>query len=284
MLSTSQRTEILKATKMPKAILAIRTYPATLIIAVLLFIATLVMTAASMGTAGTGGDDGDSGSGIGGTGKSGEFGGSGFGGTGGPSPFVTSVTDSEPATPPPASNPSTPEIALSQALTDSLEQSAMVVETNSIVVSSDSPDEVDSPASVPDVSLPEKAPEVQLAEAPRVVREPAQTAVQVDPPVEARSGDGELIDNQAMDAQAEIAQQERSSSPSGRVAESMNTAASAESVAVKLETAAKENGQEIDRNTLPDRIQRPDLPPFQRVRPVDRASIMVPSRVQPMRI
>jgi hypothetical protein len=269
---------------MPKAILAIRTYPATLIIAVLLFIATLVMTAASMGTAGTGGDDGDSGSGIGGTGRSGEFGGSGFGGTGGPSPFVTSVTDSEPATPPPASNPSTPEIALSRALTDSLEQSAMVVETNSIVVSSDSPDEVDTTASGPDVSLPEKAPEVQLAQAPRVVREPAQTAVQVDQPVEARSGDGELIDKQAVDAQAEIAQQDRISSPSGLVAESLNVAASAESVAVKLETAAKENEQDIDRNSLPDRIQRPDLPPFQRVRPVDRASIMVPSRVQPMRI
>lgn len=270
---------------MPKAILAIRTCPATLIIALLLFMATLVMTAASMGTAGVGGgDDGDGGSGIGGTGKSGEFGGSGFGGTGGPSPFITSTNDQEPATPTPASNFSTPEIALSQALVDSVEQSAMVIETNSIVATGDTQDVVEPSISVQDMSLPEKAPEVQLAEAPPVVPERVQTSAQVDQSVEARSGDVEVFDEGALDAQLEVAQQVRISSPSDLAAESLNTAAGAESVSVKLETAAKESEQEIDRNALSDRIQRPDLPPFQRVRPVDRASIMVPSRVQPMRI
>lgn len=270
---------------MPKAILAIRTYPATLIIALLFFMATLVMTAASMGTAGVGGgDDEDGGSGIGGTGKSGEFGGSGFGGTGGPSPFITSVNDQESVTPTPASNSSTPEVALSQALTDSVEQSTMVIETNSIVATDDTPEIVEPPISVPDMSLPEKAPEVQLAEAPLAVPPRVQTSVQVEQPAATRSGDVEVFDEEAVDAQLQIVQQDQSNRSSRLVDESLNTAVDAESVSVKLETAAKESEQEIDRNALPDRIQRPDLPPFQRVRPVDRASIMVPSRVQPMRI
>ena len=78
--------------------------------------------------------------------------------------------------------------------------------------------------------------------------------------------------------------QDQINSPANLATDALNTAADVESVSVKLETAAKEIDQEIDRNALPDRIQRPDLPPFQRVRPVDRASIMAPARVQPMRI
>mgnify|MGYP003640444871 CR=1 FL=1 len=65
---------------MPKAILAMRTYPATLLLAILLFLATLIITTGSLGKVRSGGDGGDGGSGMGGTGKSGEFGGSGFGG------------------------------------------------------------------------------------------------------------------------------------------------------------------------------------------------------------
>ncbi|MDO9318821.1 MAG: hypothetical protein Q7V56_11560 [Gammaproteobacteria bacterium] len=270
---------------MPKAILAIRTYPATLIIALLLFMATLVMTAASMGTAGVGGgDDGDGGSGIGGTGKSGEFGGSGFGGTGGPSPFITSVDDQEPVAPTPASDALEPEIALSQDLADSIEQSAILIESDSTLASGNTPDVVEPSIPVPALSLPEKALEVQLAEARPVVPERVQPSVVVKQPELARSGEVEVFDEAALDPQLQIVQQDQSNRPSDLAVESLNTAAGAESVSVKLETAAKENEQEIDRSALPDRIQRPDLPPFQRVRPVDRASIMVPSRVQPMRI
>lgn len=271
---------------MPKAILAIRTYPATLIVALLLFLATLVMTAASMGTAGVGGgDDGDGGSGIGGTGKSGEFGGSGFGGTGSPSPFITSVNDQESLTPSTASNSSPSEIELSQALTDSVEQRAIDIEPENIVLSDNSPD-VGAPSRlVTDLLLQEKAPDVQLAKASAGFPEPsAAPEPVVDQPALPRFNEAGLFEKEVADEQLVVVQQDRFSGSSDIVAESLNTAAGAESVSVNLETAAKESEQEIDRNALPDRIQRPDLPPFQRVRPVDRASIVVPSRVQPMRI
>lgn len=270
---------------MPKAILAIRTYPATLIIALLLFMATLVMTAASMGTAGVGGgEDGDGGSGIGGTGKSGEFGGSGFGGTGGPSPFITSINDQETVTSAPADSDLTPETALSQALTESVEQSAMVNETNSIVTSDEVQQVAEPSIPVPVMSQPEKAPEVQLAEALPVDPERVRQTAEIEQAAQNPAGDVEVFDKETLSTQLEIVQQSQSNSPSDLAAESLNTAADVENVSLKLETAAKESEQEIDRNTLPDRIQRPDLPPFQRVRPVDRASIMAPARVQPMRI
>lgn len=271
---------------MPKAILAIRTYPATLLIALLLFMATLVMTAASMGTAGVGGggDDGDGGSGIGGTGKSGEFGGSGFGGTGGPSPFITSVNDQEPITPPSVDSDLKSEIALSHALTESVEQSTLLMESSTVVASDDVQQVVESSISVPVISLPEEAPELQLAEAAPVAPEQMRATEEIDQTALNPSVDVEVFDDETLTAPVEIVQQDESNSPSDLAAESLNSAAGIESVSVKLETAAKESEQEVDRNTLPDRIQRPDLPPFQRVRPVDRASIMVPSRVQPMRI
>ncbi len=270
---------------MPKAILAIRTYPATLLIALLLFVATLVMTATSMGTAGVGGgDDGDGGSGIGGTGKSGEFGGSGFGGTGGPSPFVTSVNDLDPMDPAPTDSSMTPEITLSEALADSVEQSAMVIETNSTLASEDIQNAVEPSLTVPEVSLPATVPEVQLAEVTTLAPEPARPATADVQPALNSSAVAEVIDEKTAAKPIEIVHQDQINSPANLATDALNTAADVESVSVKLETAAKEIDQEIDRNALPDRIQRPDLPPFQRVRPVDRASIMAPARVQPMRI
>src|SRR5690554_2066451 len=68
---------------MPKAILALRSYPLALFVAMLLFVCTLLLATTSIGKITGGGDD--EGSGLGGTGKSGEY---GFGGTGGPRPFV----------------------------------------------------------------------------------------------------------------------------------------------------------------------------------------------------
>ncbi len=266
---------------MPKAILAIRTYPATLIIALVLFLATLVMTAASMGTAGVGGgDDGDGGSGIGGTGKSGEFGGSGFGGTGGPSPFITSVNDKEPTIPAPVDGDLTTGTSLSQAVTESVEQSTIVIESSSIVAGEPIQKVAEPTASVPVLLLEEKTPEMQLAEADPVA--PESTGVEqaaLNP-----AADVEVINEESLARPIDIVQQDQSNNGADLAEQSLNAAGGVESVSVKLETAAKESEQEIDRNTLPDRIQRPDLPPFQRVRPVDRASIMAPARVQPMRI
>jgi len=57
----------------------------------------------------------------------------------------------------------------------------------------------------------------------------------------------------------------------------------AETIAVKLDTEQQASDQTRDRDGLPERIQRPDLPPFQRIRPIERPALM-PPRVQPMRI
>jgi hypothetical protein len=51
-----------------------------------------------------------------------------------------------------------------------------------------------------------------------------------------------------------------------------------------LDANAPPSEDTADRRISPERIQRPELPPFQRIRPaVDRASI-APPRPQPMRI
>ncbi len=270
---------------MPKAILAIRTYPATLIIALLLFVATLVMTATSMGTAGVGGgDDVDGGSGIGGTGRSGEFGGSGFGGTGGPSPFVTSVNDLDPIDQAPSDSSLAPETALSEALADSVEQSSLVIETSSTLASEDIPNAVEPSLTVPAVSLPETVPEVQLAEVITLDPEPVRSTIEIEQAAPNSSAIAEVLPEKTAPNTIETMQQDQGDSAAILASDALNTATGVESVSVKLETAAKELDQEIDRNALPDRIQRPDLPPIQRVRPVDRASIMAPARAQPMRI
>jgi len=116
---------------MPRAILAIRRYPATLLLAMFLFLATLILTAGSLGTVGSGGgDEGDGGSGIGGTGKSGEFGGSGFGGTGGPSPFFTSVEEgSQEADPAPTIVDNTIKVELTAEIVQSLEANTLSDDT-----------------------------------------------------------------------------------------------------------------------------------------------------------
>lgn len=249
---------------MPRAILAIRRYPATLLFALFLFLATLILTAGSLGTVGTGGgDDGDGGSGIGGTGKSGEFGGSGFGGTGGPSPFFTSVDSqslqNEDETALPASAPAaelTTEIALS------LENSALAEETQRNISGA-----VELP-STPETTIEKPVASVQLAEAPVLDAIPGN---RVDTPA---SGN----------AVADIAPAEAAPSPPVLA----NAAVEPQTIPAETMTVAHEAEEEtaqetVNRNGIPERIQRPDLPPFQRIRPVERPSLL-PSRVQPMRI
>lgn len=278
---------------MPKAILAIRTYPATLLLALALFMATLVMTAASMGKVGTGGgDDGDGGSGIGGTGKTGEFGGSGFGGTGGPSPFVTGIDQEEQAADQPfeqdpvdatsltgndsiavnAERVIEPDEALHQALSDSIEQSLLVLETDDALMT-DVVAQNDNPTTVVTES---KAPERQLVEVLPNVQGLTQTDSQRLPQPTYSLSQGPVV---------VVAPTAGTQQPPLEIAiENTAQAETSDSIAVKLETAAEQNKLEVDRNNLPDRIQRPDLPPFQRVRPLERVSIMAPVRVQPMRI
>ena len=109
---------------MPSAITAIRRYPATLLLAALLFLASFAIATGSFGIVGGGGDD-DEGSGIGGTGRTGEFGGSGLGGTGAPSPFLGQLDgDAQMQIAPselPTRQTTSPELALSPKVNTTLD-------------------------------------------------------------------------------------------------------------------------------------------------------------------
>lgn len=267
---------------MPRAILAMRRYPATLLLAMFLFLATLILTAGSLGTVSNGGgDDGDGGSGIGGTGKSGEFGGSGFGGTGGPSPFFTSTDDSTQSTETPAepnveANKATSPLQLEIA--QSIEQNVLTEETQRTVeLVQETPMEI---------VLPEAPAPVQLAEAvvPADVPTPRAEAEEVaaTAPVMPQPSQELTVPARSEIATAELLNLE------AQAPEIVNAAAEPAALPAETMTVAHESEEEktettIDRNSIPDRIQRPELPPFQRIRPVERPSLL-PSRVQPMRI
>lgn len=273
---------------MPKAILAIRSYPATLLLALFLFIATLVVTTGSMGKVGTGGgDSGDGGSGIGGTGLSGEFGGSGFGGIGGPSPFFTSVDDEDQSAAPAildhagsvvvdtpvelaeteSQKPVTSEIqsSLSDEIADVIEQHPLVNESQVILAtdSTDSDELLDAAADSPTQS--DEPASLQIVEAVQVKdsQVPALDAISSQDPLFSTVV-GSTVEAEPVQTSDEV----------------QNLA---ETIPVKLDTVPPSIDPEIDRRGLPERIQRPELPPFQRIRPVERAAIM-PPRVQPMRI
>ncbi len=257
---------------MPRAILAMRTYPATILLAVLFFIATLLITAGSLGKVRNGGDGGDGGSGMGGTGKSGEFGGSGFGGTGGPSPFFTSFDTSTPdaasqdaqadTTPAPAIavqdvppvQQEAPNSALQNEIIETIESNPMRAQTDIEIAQGSLETQAplvveEEPAPVQLVALPEVEVEVKPeAEQPQLALTPVE-AVREEP----------------ADIVEEAPQQ------------------LAETMAVKLETETEEEEASRARGDLPDRIQRPEIPPFQRIRPVQRPALL-PPRIQPMHI
>lgn len=283
---------------MPKAILAIRSYPATLLLALFLFLATLIVTTGSLGKVGAGaggGDSGDGGSGIGGTGRSGEFGGSGFGGTGGPSPFFTSVDEEDSATGPAVFTPvestvvelstelaaeTTDSLAaeiedsLSSVIEEIVEQHPLVNESQ-IILASDSVVTEDAPlASSAEPARPTHTPSLQIVEAVQ------QEAPEAREPVQLTEADPASVQTVQFSKVAESAIEAEQVSTELQQTDIQQLA---ETLPVNLENAPEPSDGEIDRRSLPDRIQRPELPPFQRVRPVERAAIM-PPRVQPMRI
>ncbi|MGJ8689344.1 MAG: hypothetical protein ACSHXZ_07470 [Gammaproteobacteria bacterium] len=266
---------------MPRAILAIRTYPATIILALLLFLATLLVTTGSLGKVRSGGDSGDGGSGMGGTGKSGEFGGSGFGGTGGPSPFFTSIDSADSETEPDAQAPmTTPAVILVQDapqepneelnsplqkdIIDAIDNNPLRAETVTEIAQGSneveiiSIDPVVAPEPIQLVALPEVAPEIEIELLKPEASTPAPAQGQlVNAPTETKIDEKPVI--------AEEPQQ------------------LAETMTVRLETELEEEEPNRERNGLPERIQRPEIPPFQRIRPVQRPALL-PPRVQPMRI
>lgn len=276
---------------MPRAVLAIRSYPITMLIALCVFLLTLAITTGSLGTVSGGGDDGDGGSGMGGTGKSGEFGGSGFGGTGAPSPFFTSTDTQEqqtnPSTPAPsfelrapvlvAQDPQNEQPAaantqesISQRVIEAIESSPLIEETR-IEIAQDEPRSGQA-----DESAPQDTPPLQLVELQSPLEQPALDILQRP---ENPSEEDSAAQEQRQLALAEEAEQE-----SADLAESaLSEPQIAETIAVKMDTEQQASEQTRDRDGLPERIQRPDLPPFQRFQRVERPALM-PPRVQPMRI
>ncbi len=281
---------------MPRAILALRRYPATMLLAAFLFAASLILAATSMGTVTGGGEGDDGGSGIGGTGKSGEFGGSGFGGTGGPSPFFTSATptDSEQDAQPAAdSQDATPQLAD----TPSLEESVLIelsssLETNALAEREQADDVAVTPASGQPAVL------IDIAQAPALERPATPELVVADAP------EPLAVDAESKPAPEQVAATATASAPElepgsdtqltpvVQAVQSLTTdvgglvetaSVPAESVTVAQESKEDVPAEPLDRASVPERIQRPDLPPFQRIRPVERPSLL-PSRVQPMRI
>lgn len=280
---------------MPRAILALRRYPATMLLAALLFAASLIMAATSLGTVIGGGEGDDGGSGIGGTGKSGEFGGSGFGGTGGPSPFFTGAADQDEQSDqqqplaPVVDTPTieqTVRIELARSLADEpLDDTGVGVENSATLIAEPA---VQEPAMQIELA---RAPVLERQTAPQTLNESAPEPVVATPIDRVATADA-------------IAQAATPSEPAIELISDSHTAPVVQAVAVLAETAAEtvdaaamppetvavaqEAEQEVseaplDRSSVPERIQRPDLPPFQRIRPVERPSLL-PSRVQPMRI
>lgn len=259
---------------MPRAILAMRTYPATILLAVLLFIATLLITTGTLGKVlSGGGDGGDGGSGMGGTGKSGEFGGSGFGG---PSPFFTSIDATKPEeradTQQPTAAGETPVVmlvqeqaperqedtasALQEEIIEAIEANPLRIETNTEIAQGSRnvqarPITAPAPAPVQLVALPEiEPPEIEAKSAPvqqQLAVSPSETKPEVKP--------------ELMEEPQQLA----------------------ETMTMKLETESVEEESSRERSGLPERIQRPEIPPFQRIRPIERPALL-PPRVQPMRI
>lgn len=273
---------------MPKAILAMRSYPLTMIVAIVLFIATLIITTGSLGKVHSNGDGGDGGSGMGGTGKSGDFGGSGFGGTGGPSPFFTSIetadeaqnpsTDSTaaPLTPAPlitaaqepqpsvtTANPETLRERVMEAIDDNplrIETDAAIAQGSRDEDSTPRPDQQVAPMQL--VTRPEARPSVPA---------PAQSPVNTQKPAPAQQ---QIAEAESKPALAPLEQEPE---------ELETTTQLAETHSVKMDTEQEEAEEARERNGLPERIQRPELPPFQRIRPIERPALL-PPRVQPMRI
>ncbi|MEX1197272.1 MAG: hypothetical protein WEB57_05370 [Pseudohongiellaceae bacterium] len=253
---------------MPRAIIAIRNYPVALLLAALMFAASLILAAGSLGY--IGGDD--EGSGLGGTGKNGDFGGSGLGGTGAPNPFfgasgqVPDPDEREPSQDRGAPAVNDPE-ALDRAMRriDNQSQPQML--------------QLHEPVQTADLVDDTRTREA-LRQSRRTLRDKVlqrgELALQNRPDVvNIRIEVNDAIDNDALIEGIEPYSLPRAEPQSASMEVADGSEDTAEGAEAQEETS--------DPRASPERIQRPELPPFQRVRPVQRASIAAP-RPRPMRI
>lgn len=245
---------------MPRAIIAIRNYPVALLLAALLFAASLMLAAGSLGY--IGGDD--EGSGLGGTGKNGDFSGSGLGGTGAPSPFFGASEDtsdqdgSEPPEYPGAPAINDPE-ALDRAMRRIDRTEPQMLRIREPVQTADLMDEDQTLEALRQNARQRNDLALQNR------REVIRIDIEVNEPL-----DGDTLQENI---------EPYTLPPSRPESDSMEVADGSDDVS---ENAGEEETADQQR-VSPERIQRPELPPFQRIRPVQRASIAAP-RPRPMRI
>ena len=246
---------------MPKAILAIRRYPVALGLATVLFLASLILATSSIGK--ILGDGDDEGSGMGGTGRHIDFGGSG-------SPFLGDqdaiVPEEQPMSPSRdwQHRLMRPEIEPEPALPQAVEELAELLE------SPPRPPEPESDTMI-GLDLPtrnartERGRDMASADAER---DRVDTVLRIELPTQlVPDTDGRSIADRISPFQLE--------EEAGRELASGVDAENAESPTDAV--ASEEEEQRVNR----ERIQRPELPPFQRTRPVQRASI-TPPRPSPL--
>ena len=254
---------------MPRAILALRNYPIALLAALLLFVCTLLLATASGGVIRGGGDD--QGSGMGGTGKSGGFGDSGFGGTEFPPQAQETARIPDDMQPlielqrnPPVDPFRTAPFRTDPVRTDPADQPGTSPADNADALRIIDPD---------NSALPPHARHLmQLADSGEQMIEEAPSEIRLTVP-EIPAAEDVGIEQYTMD---DLAEYSGNNTGTVEIAESLTE--------VESETVNALIDESADRRISPERFQRPELPPIQRMRPaVDRASIM-PPRVQPMRI
>tara|TARA_R100000306_G_scaffold36821_1_gene37009 strand:+ start:122544 stop:123440 length:897 start_codon:yes stop_codon:yes gene_type:complete len=298
---------------MAKAILALRHYPVALLAALLLFACSLIIATQSVGVlrAIPGGDD--QGSGMGGTGKTGQFGDSGLGGTGSPSPFLggidTDDTESDSSDPgsrsPIEPQPETTEPLQSreawpapwmqrqdQLAVGAPDAMAPAIELQRTPLPQDPFRQPDTEQADPDALRIFDPDSAELPPHTRRMLDLAEQTTVEQAPLEINLTVPELpdvIDTEAL-AQETVITPARQAAP-----DSLDEADSTErpelyqvvdhlSDSSELPDEQQAADGEIDRRASPERIQRPELPPFQRIRPaIDRAAVTAP-RPQPMRI
>lgn len=280
---------------MPRAILALRSYPLAILMALVLFLCSLMLATSSPGIMG-GGED--SGSGMGGTGKSGLPGDSGFGGTGGPSPFLGDAgSDNSSDTVEPQQNPAdwpapwlqreTETATIPDDIAPLQELQRNPLRDPTLQAPGIFPGDTDAlrPGSLriieQDTSgLPSHLrQQLDLANAGELMTESAPIEIQLQIP-EISAPDP--VDVPVLRRQPEVQQAQLAEPAPDDSIEAAN-----ESLLAAPETIPEivtETPEMTDPRTNTERIQRPELPPFQRMRPaVDRASVL-PARPQPMRI
>ena len=242
---------------MPKTLTTMRRHPATSVLAILLFLATLALTSVSLGIVrpGEGGDNDDGGSGFGGTGRSGDFGGSGLGGTGMPSPFITDTSE-------PVEQPQTPAQSPSEELPAEDLLPELIIEP----MIAETPQSPELPqrqqASAEDMSAAAEVMEMTIEVVEPVIEAVLPTPIQI---VETPQ-----LDTDPTQQLAEEPAEEQKEAVAPQLAETQSE-------------NLHEGDNELDRSSLPERIQRPELPPVQRIRPVDRPAIAAPPALMPAR-